>query len=115
MLTSFVCVADDALVTQASEQVVLEPQLVMHATAAAQALSPVHAWVSVQQLDCTQLAHAALVNVTPHAIVEPEPLLDPPLPLLEAPLLEAPLLEAPLLDAPLELPPASAAHSVAQL
>ncbi len=58
----------------------------MQVTMAAQAESPMHASVTEQQLVLTQLAQAALLNVTPHAVVPVVPplllpLLVPPEPL----------------------------------
>lgn len=89
------CTLDDAPVTQSFSQVLLPAQAEMQLIADAHAESFAHVCVTLQQLDCTQLAHVAVFRSTPHATVDPEEL---------PPLLEPLLAHPPLLE-PLLLPP----------
>jgi hypothetical protein len=117
-----VCVEFEA---QVFWQVVLVPQGCRQLMRETHAGSPAQVWADVQQLLMTQVAQLAVVNMKPHAVVLPPPLLLPELlllppellPLLDPLLLpELPLLEPLLLPLPLELPlPLPGVHAFAQL
>jgi hypothetical protein len=96
-LTSLTAVCVE-FIAQVFWQVVSLPHGCRQLMSETHALSPAQVWAGAQQLLITQLAQLAVVNMKPHAVVLPPPLLLPELLLLPPELL--PLLE---LLPPLEL------------